>query len=59
MDGARITPLEALAKFSSFRLGARIADIKERYNVEIQSRYITLANGKRVKEYWIEKKSLN
>lgn len=38
--------------FGSFRLGARIAEIKELgYNV--QSEFVTTPSGKRVKAYWI------
>lgn len=55
LAGHRISPILALHKFGSFRLGARIADIRERYGVSIESKYILLPNGKRVKEYWIPK----
>jgi len=58
MAGHRISPILALHKFGSFRLGARISDIKEKYNVTIESRFITTPNGKRVKEYWIPKEAV-
>lgn len=45
-----ITPLEALEKFGSFRLGARIADIRAKGYL-VYSEFITLPNGKRVKRY--------
>jgi hypothetical protein len=50
--GNRITPIEALEKFGSFRLGARIADLRADGH-EIQSEFVTTPNGKRVKSYWI------
>lgn len=55
--GHRITPIVALNTFGSFRLGARIADIREKYNVAIESHFIVTPSGKRVKEYWIPKEA--
>lgn len=55
--GNRISPILALRKFGSFRLGARIADIREKYNVAIESHFIVTPSGKRVKEYWIPKEA--
>lgn len=52
LRGHRITPLEALEKFGSFRLGARIADIRKR-GFPVQSEFVTTPTGKRVKCYWI------
>lgn len=51
--GNRITPIEALEKFGSFRLGARIADLRAD-GYEIQSEFVTTPTGKRVKAYWIQ-----
>ena len=52
LEGNPITSLEALDRFGSLRLGARIADIKkEGYPVE--SKFVTTKNGKRVKAYYI------
>lgn len=51
-DGHRITPIEALDLFGCFRLGARIADLKDAGH-EIKSEFVTTASGKRVKSYWI------
>ena len=50
--GNRITPLVALDRFKCFRLGARIADLKED-GIDIQSRFVTTVSEKKVKEYWI------
>ena len=50
LSGKSITPLEALEKFGSFRLGARIADIRAKGYL-VYSEFITLPNGKRVKRY--------
>ena len=51
-EGHHITPIEALEKFGSFRLGARIADIKD-MGYAIQSEFVTTPSGKRVKSYWL------
>lgn len=50
MEGNSITPLEALEKFQSFRLGARIADLKED-GWPIESKWVITNTGKRVKSY--------
>jgi len=51
-EGNRITPLDALRIFGSFRLGARIADIKE-MGYAVKSEFVTTESGKRVKAYWL------
>lgn len=50
-NGNSITPIEALNMFGCFRLGARIADIKERYGWTIASDRVTTPSGKRVASY--------
>lgn len=50
LDGKSITPLEALDLFGSFRLGARIADIRAE-GYDVKSEFVTLPNGKKVKRY--------
>ena len=50
--GNRIAPIEALQMFGSFRLGARIAEIKE-LGYHVQSEFVSTPSGKRVKAYWI------
>lgn len=50
--GGRITALEALNKFGCLRLASRISDLRK--DNDICSQFITLPNGKRVKEYFIE-----
>ena len=52
LEGNAITPMEALTKFGSFRLGARIADIKD-MGYDVKSRYITVSGDKRVKQYYL------
>ena len=52
LRGHRITPIQALDKFNCFRLGARIADLKKK-GWPIQSEFVTVPSGKRVKAYWI------
>mgnify|MGYP003658869211 CR=1 FL=1 len=44
-----LTSLDALRLYGCARLAARVADLRRHYR--IQSRTITLANGKRVAEY--------
>ncbi len=53
LAGNRITPIEALEKFGSFRLGARIADLRAAGH-DIKSEFVTTNTGKHVKQYWIE-----
>lgn len=50
LQGHSITPLEALDKFKTMRLGARIADIKAKGYL-VYSEFITTENGKKVKQY--------
>lgn len=50
--GNRITPIEALELFGSFRLGARIADIKD-MGFDVKSEFVDTPSGKRVKCYWL------
>lgn len=52
LTGHRITGIEALELFGSFRLPARIADIIKR-GFPVQSEFIITDTGKRVKAYWI------
>ena len=52
LEGNAITPLEALEKFGSFRLGARIADIKE-MGYDVKSRFVTTPTQKKVKQYYL------
>lgn len=56
-QGHKITPLEALDKFGSFRLGAVIFDLKKEGH-NIQSKMIELPSGKHVKQYWLEKRTV-
>ena len=51
-EGHSITPLQALNMFNCLRLSGRIYDIKNKGYV-IKDQFITLPNGKRVKEYFI------
>lgn len=48
--GARITPIEALERFGSFRLGARIYDLRQAGHA-IATDMIETPTGKRVAEY--------
>jgi hypothetical protein len=52
--GGKITPLEALNKFGCLRLSGRIFDLKEDgHDIKMK---MVVRNGKRVAQYWIEKK---
>lgn len=51
-SGRSLTPLEALDEVGSFRLGARVWDLK-REGYGIQSESFELPNGKRVARYWL------
>lgn len=53
-EGNKITPLEALNLFGCLRLGARIFDLKEQGH-NIETKRVTLGNGKRVAEYQLIK----
>lgn len=50
-QGNSITPIEALNLFGCMRLGARIADLKDRYNMHILTTMVTTPSGKRVASY--------
>lgn len=52
-SGKSITPLEALEKFGSFRLGARILELKQAGH-RIVTAMVT-KNGKRYASYSLEK----
>ena len=49
-SGKGITPLDALNLFGSFRLGARIFDLKNDYGMNIKTEMIE-ENGKRYAKY--------
>jgi len=53
--GNKITPLEALERFGSLRLGAVIFELKKSGFV-IESRMVETNTGKHVKEYWMPAK---
>jgi hypothetical protein len=51
--GNRITPIEALNLFQCFRLGARIADIKDD-GFDVKSEFVKVGPRKKmVKSYWL------
>ena len=49
-SGKSITPLDALNLFGSFRLGARIFDLKTDYGMNIKTEMVEV-NGKRYAKY--------
>ena len=48
--GGTLTAMDALDLFGCNRLAARVADLKNKGH-NVKSRWLTLANGKRVSEY--------
>ena len=48
--GGALTPLEALAKFGTFRLGARVHELRKS-GYRIESKRVTLPSKKIVAEY--------
>lgn len=51
-QGNSITGMVALEKFGCWSLPRRICDLKEK-GFAINSQFIKLENGKRIKEYWM------
>ena len=51
-NGNSITGLDALNRFQCNRLASRICDLKDS-GMNIESQFIKLESGKRVKEYWM------
>ena len=50
-SGRKLTPLEALSRFGSFRLGARIRELREAgYDIKTT---LVKRGGSRVAQYWI------
>ena len=54
MDGNRYTPLDINQLFNCLSANQRLSDLRLRHKVPLQSRFIRLPNGKRVKEHWLE-----
>ena len=53
-SGKSLTQLDALALFNSFRLGARVFDLKNNYGMNIKTEMIE-ENGKRFARYSLVK----
>ena len=53
-SGKSLTPLDALALFNSFRLGARVFDLKNNYGMNIKTEMVE-ENGKRFARYSLVK----
>jgi len=52
--GHAISALDALSRFGTFRLAARIDDIRRR-GYPVETRIITTSNGKRIAVYRLKK----
>ncbi len=46
-----VSPTIALEKVGCFRLAARVHDLRHKFNVEVDDRWVEGQNGKRWKEY--------
>ena len=55
LSGRPLTALEALEQFGSFRLAARICELRR--VIPIRSTKVKTQTGKRVEQYWIDKTS--
>ena len=53
-SGKSLTQLDALALFNSFRLGARVFDLKNNYGMNIKTEMVE-ENGKRFARYSLVK----
>ena len=53
-SGKSLSPLEALRMFNSFRLGARVFDLKNDYGMNIKTEMVK-ENGKRFARYSLVK----
>ena len=51
-DGAKLTGIDALAKYGCFRLPARIGEIKK-MGFEIHTEMINLRNGTHIARYYL------
>lgn len=58
-QGKSITPLEALSLFSCFRLGARIADLKQKGHRIISRKVKDVVTGKRFASYSLMDDEIN
>jgi hypothetical protein len=54
-DGKRITSLDALGLCNTICLNRYICILRNKYGVAIKDKWLQLPNGKRVKQYWIER----
>lgn len=54
LAGKSITPLQALNEYKCMSCSQRLGDLRRDYGIPIQSKFITVASGKRVKQYWLE-----
>ena len=57
-SGGSLSTMDALEKFGSFRLSARIKNLRD-LGYNIQTDWFTTPNGKKVSRYYIPKKFKN
>ena len=50
--GERLTVGDALSRYGVYALSQRVGELK-RNGVEINSKIVTLPNGKRIAQYWL------
>ena len=54
MKGQTITALQALYLYQCLSCSQRLGDLRRDEGIPIQSRFITMPTGKRIKLYWLE-----
>lgn len=54
MTGATINTLQALELYQCFSCSQRLGELRRDRGIPIESQFITLPNGKRIKNYWLE-----
>lgn len=50
--GGRLTPMEALVRFGTFKISTRVSELRDE-GFPIRDQWVTLESGKKVKEYWM------
>jgi len=55
LKGRKLTAMDALKRYQCFRLASRIKEIRQ-LGFDVITERVTLANGKRVAKYRLEKK---
>lgn len=57
LNGKHLTSILALNRHHTICLNKYVSDLRLKFGLDIRDKWIELANGKRVKEYWIDPKA--